>query len=141
MRILPIIFTAIVVPMPASAEIDFNRDIRPILSDRCFKCHGPDASNQKSEFRLDSRTNAMKDLGGYFGIVAGNLEESELHHRIRSTDKDEVMPPPDSKLTLSEEEKSLLDRWIGEGAKYDRHWAFKPLPDKVPVPQIGKYLS
>ncbi len=135
MRILPIIFTAIVVPMPASAEIDFNRDIRPILSDRCFKCHGPDASNQKSEFRLDSRTNAMKDLGGYFGIVAGNLEESELHHRIRSTDKDEVMPPPDSKLTLSEEEKSLLDRWIGEGAKYDRHWAFKPLPDKVPVPQ------
>ena len=135
MRILPIIFTAIAVPALASAEIDFNRDIRPILSDRCFKCHGPDAGNQKSEFRLDSRANAMKDLGGYFGIVAGDLEESELHHRIRSTDNEEVMPPPGSKLTLSEEEKNLLDRWIREGAKYDRHWAFKPLPARVPVPE------
>ena len=102
MRTLAIIFTAIAVPALASAEIDFNRDIRPILSDRCFKCHGPDAGNQKSEFRLDSRANAMKDLGGYFGIVAGDLEESELHHRIRSTDNEEVMPPPGSKLTLSE---------------------------------------
>ncbi len=135
MRTLPIIFTAIAVPALASAEIDFNRDIRPILSDRCFKCHGPDAGNQKSEFRLDSRANAMKDLGGYFGIVAGDLEESELHHRIRSTDNEEVMPPPGSKLTLSEEEKNLLDRWIREGAKYDRHWAFKPLPARVPVPE------
>ncbi|MFP6885390.1 MAG: DUF1549 domain-containing protein, partial [Roseibacillus sp.] len=121
----------------ASAEIDFNRDIRPIISDRCFKCHGPATSNQKSEFRLDSRENATADLGGYFGIVAGDLEESELHHRIWSTDSEEMMPPPKSKLTLSDPEKKLLDRWIKEGAKYDRHWAFKTLPAEIPIPNPG----
>jgi len=121
----------------ASAEIDFNRDIRPIISDRCFKCHGAATSNQKSEFRLDSRENATADLGGYFGIVAGDLEESELHHRIWSTDSEEMMPPPKSKLTLSDPEKKLLDRWIKEGAKYDRHWAFKTLPAEIPIPNPG----
>ena len=77
MRITLIASAAVAVSADlASAEIDFNRDIRPIISDRCFKCHGPDASNQKSEFRLDSRENATADLGGYFGIVGGDLEES-----------------------------------------------------------------
>lgn len=138
MRITLIASAAVAVSAAlASAEIDFNRDIRPIISDRCFKCHGPDASNQKSEFRLDSRENATADLGGYFGIVGGDLEESELHHRIWSTDSEEMMPPPKSKLALSDTEKQLLDRWIKEGAKYDKHWAFKTLPAKVPIPEPG----
>jgi len=108
--------------------IDFNRDVRPIISDKCFQCHGPDADNQKSEFRLDSRESATADLGGYFGIVPGNLEESDLHWRIW---EDEVledrMPPLESKLSLSDSEKRILDRWISEGAQYDQHWSFKPI--------------
>ena len=134
MRILPILLSAIAIPATAMEEIDFNRDIRPILSDRCFKCHGPDASNQKSDFRLDSQDNARRDLGGYVGIKAGNLEESEMHHRIWSTDSEDVMPPPESKLSLNENEKALLDRWIREGATYDTHWAFKSIPAKLQTP-------
>ena len=134
MRILPILLFAIAVPAAALEEIDFNRDIRPILSDRCFKCHGPDASNQKSDFRLDSRDNALRDLGGYVGIKAGDLEESEMHHRIWSSDREDVMPPPESKLSLSDKEKALLDRWIKEGATYDTHWAFKSIPAKLQTP-------
>ena len=134
MRILPILLSAIAIPATALEEIDFNRDIRPILSDRCFKCHGPDASNQKSDCRLDSRDNALKDLGGYVGIKAGNLEESEMHHRIWSTDSKDVMPPPESKLRLNEKEKALLDRWIKEGATYDTHWSFKSIPAKLQTP-------
>ena len=134
MRILPILLSAIAIPATALEEIDFNRDIRPILSDRCFKCHGPDASNQKSDFRLDSRDNALKDLGGYVGIKAGDLEESEMHHRIWSTDSEDVMPPPESKLRLNEKEKALLDRWIKEGATYDTHWSFKSIPAKLQTP-------
>ncbi|MCH7226499.1 DUF1553 domain-containing protein [Verrucomicrobiaceae bacterium E54] len=106
-----------------------------MLSDRCFKCHGPDAKNQKSDFRVDTRENALADLGGYFGIVPGDLEASELHLLIHSEHEDELMPPPDSNLSLSDDEKKLLDRWIMEGAPYDTHWAFKPLPAEVEVPE------
>lgn len=137
MRLFPPIFIVLVTLPLASAkdQIDFNRDIRPILSDRCFKCHGPDAKNQKSEFRLDTREKATRNLGGYAGVIPGDLEESELHHRIRSDDADEVMPPPKSKLSLSAKEKDLLDRWIEEGAIYDTHWSFKPIPKKIAVPE------
>ncbi|NNM31122.1 MAG: DUF1549 domain-containing protein, partial [Akkermansiaceae bacterium] len=116
-------------------KIDFNRDIRPILSDRCFKCHGPDARNQKSDFRLDSFENATADLGGYAGVVPGDLEASELHFVIHAEDPDERMPPPQSKMSLSAGEKDLLDRWIREGAPYDTLWSLKPLPPTVPVPE------
>jgi len=115
--------------------LSYNEHIRPILSDRCFKCHGPDADNQKSEFRLDTREHATADLGdGFFGIVPGNLEESDLHWRIWDDEAEDQMPPPDSNLTLSYEEKRLLDRWIEEGAPYDTHWSLKPLPKSVDVP-------
>ena len=121
----------------ATAEISFNKDIRPILSDRCFKCHGPDAKNQKSEFRLDTREHATADLGdGFFGIVPGNVEESDLHWRIWEDFEEDRMPPPDSNLSLTDDEKKLLDRWIEEGAPYDTHWSLKPLPKTVEVPVI-----
>ena len=104
-------------------EIDFNRDIRPILSDKCFHCHGPDAHNQKSDFRVDTREHAMEDLDGVRGVVPGNLEESEVHWRIRLPNDDtDVMPPLDSNRVLTNREKDLLDKWIEQGAPYDQHW-------------------
>ena len=123
-------------------ELDFNRDVRPILSDKCFRCHGPDAENQKSEFRLDTHENATADLGGYAGIVPGDLDASESHHRIW---EDEIiedrMPPPESNLSLSDDEKRILDRWISEGAHYDKHWSFKTIAE-TPIPKLkGKDRS
>ncbi len=117
-------------------KLQFNRDVRPILSDKCFKCHGPDAKNQKSDFRLDTFEHATADLGGTFGIVPGKLKESETHWRIHSSDPDEAMPPPESKMELTPAEIVILDRWITEGAEYEAHWSFVPIPDDVPVPDV-----
>ncbi|MEM9658401.1 MAG: DUF1549 domain-containing protein, partial [Planctomycetota bacterium] len=122
------------IPAKADETLSFNRDIRPILSDRCFKCHGPDATNQDSEFRLDTREHATADLGGYFGIVPGDLEASELHVRIRSVD-DDRMPPPEALRQLTNRERDILDRWIQQGAEFESHWAFKPLPREVASPK------
>tara|TARA_B100001115_G_scaffold182171_1_gene177830 strand:+ start:551 stop:4282 length:3732 start_codon:yes stop_codon:yes gene_type:complete len=132
MKLLPALLLAPI--LCAYAEIDFNRDVRPILSDKCFKCHGPDARNQKSDFRLDSFEQATKDHQGMVGLSPGSLEDSEIHWRIRTNEADEVMPPPESKLPLTEREKDLLDQWIKEGGKYDSHWAFRLLPESVEVP-------
>ncbi|MEM1225491.1 MAG: PSD1 and planctomycete cytochrome C domain-containing protein [Planctomycetota bacterium] len=113
--------------VPAAETIDFNRDVRRILSDKCFHCHGPDASNQDSDFRLDSFASATDDLGGYAGVVPGDLAASELHRRIHEADDLSMRMPPDyAKLKLSEEEKAVLDRWIVQGAGYDQHWSFAP---------------
>ncbi|WP_146516899.1 DUF1553 domain-containing protein [Rubripirellula amarantea] len=123
----------LVVSTVNAADISFNRDVRPILSDRCFKCHGPDAANQESEFRVDNLENATADLGGYFGIVPGDLEQSELHVRIH--DEDNPMPPSDALKPLTEQEKETLDQWILQGAPFEAHWAFTPLPDKIETPE------
>jgi len=117
-------------------EVDFNRDIRPILSDKCFHCHGPDAANQKSDFRIDTFEEATADLDGVRGIVPGNLEDSEVHWRIRLPNDDiDVMPPLDSNRVLSRREKDLLDQWIEQGADYDMHWSFKK-PEKHEPPAL-----
>jgi hypothetical protein len=118
-------------------QISFNRDVRPILADRCFHCHGPDADNQESDFRLDSRENALADLGGYAGIVPGDLEQSELHRRIRSQDQDDQMPPADQVRQLTETEKDILDAWIKQGANFEQHWSFIPLRQSIEVPDVG----
>ncbi|WDQ16007.1 PSD1 and planctomycete cytochrome C domain-containing protein [Rhodopirellula sp. P2] len=122
---------------PARADeiesVDFSSQVRPILSDRCFHCHGPDADNQDSEFRLDSQENLIADLGGYAGVVPGDLEASELIARIRSEDEADMMPPPDSNRSLSEEEKRILEQWVAQGAPYEGHWAFEP-PTRPEVP-------
>ena len=93
-------------------KVDFNRQIRPILSDKCYKCHGPDAKNQKSDFRIDSFEEAIKEHNGFVGLTPGNLEESEIHWRIYSDDPIDVMPPPESKHPLTAAEKKLIDQWI-----------------------------
>ena len=118
-----------------NAKVDFNTQIRPILSDKCFKCHGPDAKNQKSDFRLDSFEEASKEHDGFIGLTPGNLEDSEIHWRIRSDDPLDMMPTPESKISLSEEEKDLLDQWIKEGGKYEKHWSFLPLAQSIPLPK------
>ena len=114
--------------------ISFSHQVRPIISDKCFKCHGPDAENNESEFRLDSFENATADLGGYAGIVPGNPKASRLIQTIHSNDLEDVMPPPEAKMTLTEKEKAILNQWIKEGAKYEKHWAFTELAATVPVP-------
>jgi hypothetical protein len=114
-------------------EINFNRDIRPILSDRCFHCHGPDKHDRKKDLRLDI---AEGDDGAYrlrkkrYGIVPGDLEKSSVWQRIITDDEDDIMPPLDShKKPLTDKEKALIKQWIEEGAKYEKFWAFE-LPKK-----------
>lgn len=118
----------------AEEKISFNRDIRPVLSDTCFACHGFDAKKREADLRLDNPEGAFADLGGYAAIVPGDLESSEVWQRILSDDEDEVMPPPDFHKQLSEAEKKLLRRWIEEGAKYQAHWAFVPPQKSTPPP-------
>jgi hypothetical protein len=110
-------------------SVEFDRDIRPILSDKCFLCHGPDAGSRAADLRLDTRAGATE-----YVVVPGAPDDSELVSRIFSDDEEYRMPPPSSHLALSTDQKNLLRRWIAEGAKYSQHWAFKPLPRQVPVP-------
>jgi hypothetical protein len=116
----------------AAAPLSFNREVRPILSDKCFACHGPDASTREAKLRLDVRESAL-DRGV---IVPGDPEASELIHRILADDADEIMPPPESHKTLMPAEKDLLKRWIAEGAGFEPHWAYVP-PQRHPLPGEG----
>ncbi|HEV7866047.1 MAG TPA: PSD1 and planctomycete cytochrome C domain-containing protein [Chthoniobacteraceae bacterium] len=118
----------------AGAEISFNRDIRPILSDNCFSCHGPDKPARKGDRRLDTPDGATAEVDGVRAIVPGDVAHSELVARITSTDRDEVMPPPKSEKQLKPEQIALLKQWIAEGARYESHWAFIPAT-RPPLPQ------
>ncbi|MCS7470535.1 DUF1553 domain-containing protein [Stieleria sp. ICT_E10.1] len=111
--------------LPAD-DIDFNRDIRPILSDKCYFCHGPDEENREAGLRFDIREEAI-DI----------IEAGELVDRIRSDDPDMIMPPPRAKLPLTEQEMQLLAQWVEEGAPYAGHWAFEKLPLAIDVPDTG----
>jgi hypothetical protein len=114
--------------------IDFDRDIRPILSDKCFTCHGPDEQQRASGLRLDVRESAFAARDGKSAIVPNDLTASLLHQRITSTDADQKMPPEDSGQKLSEAEIQLLTRWIQEGAKWTEHWAFlRPTKHELPL--------
>jgi len=119
----------------ADEPLRYNRDIRPILSDNCFACHGPDKAKVEAGLRLDQREVATKPLeSGDTAIVPGKLDESTLVARILATDEDEVMPPPKSHKKLTASQKDTLKRWIAEDAKYEKHWAFMPVPSvKVPT--------
>ncbi|MDP6306564.1 MAG: PSD1 and planctomycete cytochrome C domain-containing protein [Verrucomicrobiota bacterium] len=110
-----------------AGEVRFNRDIRPILSDKCFKCHGPDANHRKADLRLDTLEGALADIGDYAAVVPGAPGKSELIARITTGDEDDVMPPPDTGKTLSDDEKKLFRDWIAQGGEYEAHWAYIPL--------------
>ncbi len=121
----------------SSRRIDFNRDIRPILSGKCWSCHGPDAANLKIKLRLDSEKAALADLGGgRRAITARHPEQSELVKRISAKDADLRMPPVSSGRTLSRTEIALLTEWIAQGAPWEGHWAFNP-PQLPPMPAVN----
>lgn len=118
-------------------KVDFNLHIKPILSDRCFACHGPDKNTREADLRLDNADGAFAALSSGNGkaIVPGSLHKSELIRRILSEDPEEQMPPANSNLVLTPEEKAMLIKWIDEGAEYKPHWAFIP-PQKPEVPEV-----
>jgi hypothetical protein len=122
----------------SSAEIDFNRDIRPILSENCYACHGPDAAERKAGLRLDQREGALLKLdSGEAAIVPGDLEHSSLLARITAADPDVVMPPPATGKKLTDTQLQLLRQWIAEGAEYKGHWAFIP-PVSPALPEVSQ---
>ena len=114
----------------AEPPLDFNRDIRPLLSENCFYCHGQDPAKREADLRLDDRDAAIAARA----IVPGEPGASEIIERLHSTDPDVVMPPPDSNRRLSDAQKAMLDRWIREGAAYEPHWAFVPPVRPTPPP-------
>ncbi len=122
----------------AADKLQYNRDIRPILSDRCFKCHGPDKNSRKAGLRLDlpEAAYAERKKTGTFAIVPGKPQQSLVVQKIFARDPEDLMPPKDSNLALTPAEKEKLRRWIAEGAAYQPHWAFIPPPDTVAVPTV-----
>lgn len=112
----------------ANAQVDFNRQVRPILAEHCLQCHGPDAQNRSADLRLDLESEAKKSA-----IVSGDSANSLLIHRVFSTDSEMVMPPPETGKTLTDAQKEILKQWIQEGAKYSAHWAFQPVAASEPL--------
>jgi hypothetical protein len=133
-------FAIALVPAAGSlaAPVDYARDVRPILSQHCFKCHGPDDKARKGGYRLDLRASAIaKTRSGEIPIVPGKPDESELVRRINSVDESDIMPPPDAKKPLTNEQRAILKRWIAEGAAYKDHWAFTA-PKPGPLPDVRR---
>lgn len=124
-------------------KVDFNFHIRPLLSDRCYTCHGPDAGAREADLRLDTEEGAFAALTenpGHYALVGGSLKKSEIYHRIYQADPELMMPPPESNLALNEVEKALITRWIDQGAEWKDHWAFIPPQVSEPsVPRSGEH--
>ncbi len=116
-------------PLPAAEPVEFNRDVRPILADACYKCHGPDARARKADLRLDTAAGFQET------VAPGKSGASELFRRITSTDPDEQMPPPKADKHLTAKQIETIRRWIDQGAKYEGHWAYEPI--KRPAPPAG----
>ena len=122
-------------------KVDFNRDVRPILSNHCFSCHGPDDKARQAELRLDIKEQALRELGGpveadkHWAIVPGDSGKSEAVRRIFLIDPEEMMPPPEANKPLSERQRQILKRWVDQGAEYLPHWAFIA-PKRAEVPKV-----
>ena len=137
MSALPALFVFFI-NFEAYAKVDFQKDVRLILSDKCYSCHGPGETSRKANLRFDIDSDLGKTSdSGLKILVPGNPEKSEIIARIESTDPDEVMPPPESNVKLTEKEKTILRQWVKEGGEYDVHWAFQPVV-KPAVPEISK---
>ena len=132
------IYTVLFVGVSANAatKLDFNRDIRPILSDNCFACHGFDAKKRKADLRLDTAEGAYAVIDGVQAIKPGDVKASSIIERIVSADADEVMPPPESHKKITAKQLETLKLWISQGAEYKQHWAFEK-PVKAAVPKVS----
>ncbi|WP_152053105.1 PSD1 and planctomycete cytochrome C domain-containing protein [Tautonia marina] len=119
----------------ASDSPTYNRDVRPILSEHCFSCHGPDPESRKADLRLDTFEAATADRGGFAALIPGDPELSELVYRIESDDELDVMPPPESHKPLTADQKQLIRAWVADGAEYEPHWSFVP-PQRADIPEI-----
>jgi hypothetical protein len=133
---------AFAVSAARGGEVEFNRDIRPIISDKCFNCHGPDKAKRKAHLRLDTKEGAFADLGGYRALVPGDLKASELYRRITAADKAQRMPPARSGKQLTVRDIALFRGWIEQGAKWQKHWAFlapkRPTLPRVQIPDRAR---
>ena len=128
--------TASVTPPQAAVKpVNFNRDIRPIFSDTCFKCHGPDEKQRMANLRLDDTEGLFTDRGGYRIIVPGSSAQSKLYQKISSKDESMLMPPADSGRSLTPKQIEVFKTWIDQGAKWDMLWSFVP-PKRPPVPDV-----
>ncbi|MFZ9412659.1 MAG: PSD1 and planctomycete cytochrome C domain-containing protein [Opitutales bacterium] len=135
-RLTPSLFACLALlglTLPSAAKVDYNEDVRPILSENCFYCHGPDGNKRKAKLRLDVRADALAKKA----FVPGDADASELIKRLSSTDSDEVMPPPDSHRTITPAQKEILRRWVAEGAEYKEHWAYVT-PVRPALPANGE---
>ncbi len=128
--------------LAAELPLQFNRDIRPILSEKCIACHGPDSKHREADLRLDTAEGAYAALveGEGFGIVPGKPEESQILARIDTDDPDEIMPPPHFHKEVTTEERAILARWIEEGAEYQVHWSYTPLVEPA-IPQLTQHQN
>ncbi len=125
----------------AETQIDFDREIQPLLSETCFTCHGPDAEKLQAGLRLDRKESAFGPLqSGNKALVPGSPEQSELIRRLLSTDPDEVMPPPSEQKRLSAAQIELMQKWVRQGAVWKRHWSFEPI-ESPPVPEAAPTVS
>ena len=132
------LFLGVLIGAACAAEpINFSRQIRPILSENCIACHGPDEKGRKGKLRLDDEQDAKRDRKGDFVILPGKPEQSELIKRIESTDPDDVMPPPKQHKTIPPAQLALLKEWIRQGAVWGRHWAYEPVA-RPSVPKNGE---
>jgi hypothetical protein len=133
------VFVARAAEIPQPAKIEFNRDIRPILSDACFHCHGPDKNTRESGLRLDIREEALKESKlGEFPIVPGQADKSDIIRRILTDDEDEKMPPAKAHKVLTSAQKETLKKWVAQGAEYQIHWAYLPI-QRPPVPATSPH--
>ncbi|MDQ6706271.1 MAG: DUF1549 domain-containing protein, partial [Acidobacteriota bacterium] len=129
-------FVSTVASIPAAETVEFNRDIRPILSDRCYSCHGPDQARRTSKLRFDSETAAKADLGGHFAIVPGEPSKSEMVRRINGDEKSRMPPAWSGAAKLSAREIDLLTQWVKQGAKWQDHWSYIS-PKRPALPKVA----
>jgi len=132
-----LLHAAIPASAPSVSKVEYNRDVRPILSDNCFLCHGPDKNTRKAKLRLDLREEAIAKQA----FVPGKADESELVKRLFTTDEEDVMPPPDSHKQLTAAQKDILKRWVAQGAEYQPHWAYVvPTRPQAPAVKSKKWV-
>ncbi len=134
LALLVFVWSATVLPV-AAADVDFNRDVRPILAENCFPCHGFDEKARQAELRLDVAESAYAERNGVTALKPGDLAASEVWQRLSSTDADVQMPPPDSNLSLTAQQKATIKAWIEQGATYAAHWSFVS-PRQAALPEI-----